>query len=50
VYDRYRLGPGATFYGPAIVEEHESTAVVGPDALAAIDEHLNLVVRYDHAR
>ena len=31
VYDRYRLGPGATFDGPAIVEERESTVVVGPE-------------------
>ena len=30
VYDRYRLGPGATFTGPAIVEERESTTVIGP--------------------
>src|SRR5438552_1260065 len=32
VYDRYALGPGTTFGGPAIVEERESTAVVGPGA------------------
>ncbi|HEY0876726.1 MAG TPA: hydantoinase/oxoprolinase family protein [Vicinamibacterales bacterium] len=50
VYDRYRLGPGATFHGPAVVEERESTAVVGTSAVVSIDEHLNLVVRYDHAR
>ena len=50
VYDRYRLGPGATFHGPAVVEERESTAVVGTSAVATIDEYLNLVVRYDHAR
>src|SRR5437879_1219014 len=30
VYDRYALRPGAGFTGPAIVEERESTAVVGP--------------------
>ncbi|MFQ5520153.1 MAG: hydantoinase/oxoprolinase family protein, partial [Candidatus Methylomirabilia bacterium] len=29
VYDRYRLLPGASFEGPAIVEERESTAVIG---------------------
>src|SRR3989454_645375 len=28
VYDRYALGPGAAFTGPAIVEERESTAVI----------------------
>ena len=32
VYDRYRLGPGATLQGPAIVEERESTTVIGPGA------------------
>jgi N-methylhydantoinase A len=30
VYDRYRLTPGQIFEGPAIVEERESTLVVGP--------------------
>ena len=50
VYDRYQLGPGASFRGPAIVEERESTVVVGPGDTASLDEYLNLVVRYDHAR
>jgi N-methylhydantoinase A len=44
VYDRYRLAPGARFAGPAIVEERESTVVIGPDALCSIDERWNLVV------
>jgi N-methylhydantoinase A len=44
VYDRYRLGPGATFTGPAIVEERESTTVIGPDAMVSIDDQGNLVV------
>jgi N-methylhydantoinase A len=30
VYDRYALTPGQAFAGPAIVEERESTLVVGP--------------------
>ena len=38
VYDRYALGPGARFAGPAIVEEKESTVVVGEDARCSIDE------------
>jgi N-methylhydantoinase A len=38
VYDRYRLFPGAAFHGPAIVEEKESTLVVGEDALIRTDE------------
>ena len=44
VYDRYRLAPGARFAGPAIVEERESTVVVGADATCSIDERWNLVV------
>jgi N-methylhydantoinase A len=44
VYDRYALGPGAELGGPAIVEERESTAVVGPGARCRVDEGLTLVV------
>jgi N-methylhydantoinase A len=44
VYDRYRLAPGATFQGPAVVEEEESTAVVVPRASCSIDAHWNLVI------
>jgi N-methylhydantoinase A len=43
VYDRYRLAPGDAFDGPAIVEERESTVVLGPDARARIDDALNLI-------
>ena len=43
VYDRYRLGPGDSFRGPAVVEERESTVVVGPGARAAVDPAGNLV-------
>ena len=39
VYDRYRLAPGAAFRGPAIVEERESTAIVGEDANASVDDY-----------
>ena len=44
IYDRYRMIPGDTFTGPAIVEERESTVIVGPGAHCMIDEHHNLVV------
>ncbi len=44
VYDRYHLAPGASFSGPAIIEERESTIVVGPDGRVSVDRHLNLVV------
>ena len=46
VYDRYRLAPGATFAGPAIVEERESTIVLPPGARARVDPKGNLVVDF----
>jgi N-methylhydantoinase A len=44
VYDRYRLAPGAIFSGPAIVEERESTVVVGPRGRITVDEFRNVRV------
>jgi N-methylhydantoinase A len=44
VYDRYRLRPGASFAGPAIVEERESTVVVVPGATCRVDAHGSLVI------
>jgi N-methylhydantoinase A len=44
VYDRYRLGPGASLEGPAIVEERESTAVIGPGGRCRVNDQLMLVV------
>jgi N-methylhydantoinase A len=44
VYDRYRLFPGENFSGPAIVEERESTIIVGPDSHFRIDEQWNLII------
>ena len=44
VYDRYALAPGASFSGPALVEERESTCVIGPDATVTVDRFRNLVV------
>ena len=38
VYDRYKLFPGARFSGPAIIEEKESTLIVGEDAGVAVDD------------
>src|SRR5262249_32321486 len=43
VYDRYALAPGAHLAGPAIVEERESTTVVGPGAVVSVDAHRSLV-------
>ncbi len=44
VYDRYALRPGDGFAGPAIVEEGESTLVVGPRGRGRVDQHLNVIV------
>ena len=38
VYDRYALSSEANFKGPAIIEERESTVVVGEDASVSVDE------------
>jgi N-methylhydantoinase A len=46
VYDRYRLDPGAVFEGPAVVEERESTVILGPEGRAEIDAARNLIVRW----
>ena len=43
VYDRYGLKPGATIVGPALIEEHESTCVVGSGDRVTVDSQLNLV-------
>ena len=43
VYDRYALKPGDEFKGPAVIEERESTTVVGPGATVTVDPHLNLI-------
>ncbi len=44
VLDRHAMARGFAFTGPAIVEERESTAIVGPGATCVVDEHWNLVV------
>jgi N-methylhydantoinase A len=44
VYDHYKLPFGDEIQGPAIVEQRESTAVVGPSGKAHVDTHGNLVI------
>ncbi len=39
VYDRYKLFPKAKFKGPAIIEEKESTVIVGEDASVTVDDY-----------
>jgi N-methylhydantoinase A len=43
VYDRYALAAGAVIDGPALVEERESTVVIGLDDRVRVDGHGNLV-------
>lgn len=44
VYDRYSLRPGMRLPGPAIVEERESTTVIGAGMTAEVDAYYNLLV------
>jgi N-methylhydantoinase A len=44
VYDRYALAPGQAFDGPAIIEERESTLVIGPGGRFEVLESGNIIV------
>ena len=44
VYDHYSLQSGVEIVGPAIVEQKESTAVLGPSGRASLDARRNLVI------
>ena len=44
VYDHYALLPGVPIAGPAIIEQRESTVVMGPNATASLDEQHNLIM------
>lgn len=44
LYERSKLMTGMVFEGPAIVEEVDSTAVIGPNTSITIDKYANLVV------
>ena len=44
VYDRYSLSPSTVIDGPAIIEERESTIVVGQGGKAEVDEYGTLVI------
>lgn len=46
VYDRYAIAAGTAFDGPSIVEERESTAIVGPGSRWRVDEKANLIVEF----
>jgi N-methylhydantoinase A len=44
VYDRARLRHGDRFFGPAIVEEPDSTTVCPPGYVVEVDRYLNLLI------
>ncbi len=45
--DRLKLFSGAKIEGPAIIEEKESTIVVGEDAHAAVDDYGFVWITFD---
>jgi N-methylhydantoinase A len=44
VFNRAQLRPGQNFDGPAVIEESESTLIVGPGSKIQVDEDGNLIV------
>lgn len=50
VYERTQLKPGTSIKGPALIEEGESTCVVGPSGRASVDKHGNLIMKIDYAK
>ena len=47
VYDHYALQANVEIAGPAIVEQRESTVVVGPKGRAHVDRHGNLIMNIE---
>ena len=43
VYDRYAMVPAMEVRGPALIEERESTCVVGPEDVVRVDAARNLI-------
>jgi N-methylhydantoinase A len=46
VLDRYQLAAGSSTQGPALIEERESTIVIGPSASWRVDELGNVLVNF----
>ena len=46
VFDRYAMNSDFNEYGPMIIEEKESTTVIGFNSLVKIDDYKNIVVDY----
>ncbi|MBI2203172.1 MAG: hydantoinase/oxoprolinase family protein [Candidatus Rokubacteria bacterium] len=50
VLNRYALPAGLEFIGPVVVEERESTTVIGPGSRVTVDAHLNLLIDLEPGR
>ncbi len=50
IYDRYALEPGVKFAGPAIVEERESTLIIGLYCRAQMDQNLNIITELGNGK
>lgn len=50
IYDRYKLRPGHTFAGPAIVEQQDTTTLVWPGQDCEIDGYSNLIIHTQSGR
>jgi N-methylhydantoinase A len=50
VYDRQSLSVGAVINGPALIEERESTAIIGPGDTVEVDEYGNLVAELETSK
>jgi N-methylhydantoinase A len=47
IYERDRLPVGATFDGPAVVEQPDTTSVLPPGTHCRVDEYNNLIIQVD---
>lgn len=47
IYRRHLLPAGATFDGPAIIEQHDTTVVMPPRTHARVDHYGNLIIQVD---
>jgi N-methylhydantoinase A len=46
-FDRYRMKPGDSLEGPAMIEERESTVILGLNCRGSVDDYLNLLVEFN---
>lgn len=48
VYNRYKIALDDVLHGPCIIEEFESTTVVGENSTVTVDEYNNLIIKLNH--